>query len=144
MQRAPCELAVSCFAAASEAETPDFTDRVWREVVVQHEVGIAQAFQTIDHLLCIFGAESNRTDRLRFTAGEQCRTVCTWQQTDHGFDRADLVRFTAVNPLAILQDSTANDFSFQLLNCFTGSHLSLAVFFGVGFFCFRTSQVQSV
>ena len=51
MERAPCELTVADFAATRRAEAANFTNRVWREVIMQHEMLIFQARQPIDHLL---------------------------------------------------------------------------------------------
>ena len=53
VQRAPGELAVAGLAARRGAEAADFTDRVRREVIVQHEARVGEALQPVDHLLAI-------------------------------------------------------------------------------------------
>ena len=42
---------------------------------MQHEVFIMQTAKAIDHLLCVLGAQGAGGDGLRFTTGEQRRTV---------------------------------------------------------------------
>ena len=59
------------FAAAGKADTAGFTDRVRREIIMQHEVFAICAFQRIDKLLIIARAQSGDHQRLRFTAREQ-------------------------------------------------------------------------
>jgi hypothetical protein len=61
MNRAPGKLAVTDFAAAGRAHAPGFTDRIRREVVVQHEALFARAFEAVDELLIIAGAERRNT-----------------------------------------------------------------------------------
>jgi hypothetical protein len=51
VERAPSELAMANFAATRSTEATHFTNRVRREVIVQHEMLITQAGQAIDHLL---------------------------------------------------------------------------------------------
>ncbi len=70
VQRTPGKLAMAGIAARRGTETTDFTDRIRREVVVQHEAFVRQAFETVDHLLAVLGAKGGRAQRLRFTAGE--------------------------------------------------------------------------
>src|SRR5690606_8463792 len=115
-QRAPGQLAVADFAAPRGPEAAHFTDRIRREVVVQHEALVRQAGQPIDHLLAVLGAERSGADRLRFTAGEQRRTVRARQEADGRFDRADLSGRAAVDAGAVLEDRLADDVAFQLLH----------------------------
>ena len=143
-ERAECELAVTGFAAAGKAETTDFTDRIGREVIVQHEVGVAQTVEPIDHLLGVFGSKRRGHDRLRFTTGEQGRTVGPWQQANHGFDRTNLIELAAIDTGTILEDRTANDFGFQLLDHLAGGHLGLAVCVGIFFLGLVANLVQRV
>jgi hypothetical protein len=89
MERAPGELAVADFAPPRSAEASDFADRIRREVIVQHEVLVGEALQTVDHLLGVLGAERGRADRLRLAAGEERRAVRARQEADHALDRAD-------------------------------------------------------
>ena len=84
MDRAPGELAVADFAAAGRAHAAGFTDRVGREVVVQHEVLLVGAFERVDELLVFAGAERGDDERLRFAAGEQRRAVRARQNADFG------------------------------------------------------------
>ena len=116
------------FAAARCTETANFANRIGREVIVQHEIGVGQTVQAIDHLLAIARAQCGGADCLRFTAGKQRRTVRTRQETDHAFNRADLRGGTAIDTAAIFQDCAANDFRFQLFHDLVGGHLRLRCF----------------
>ena len=71
MDGAPGQLAVADFAPARRSHAARFTDRVGREVVVQHEVLAVLAFQRVDDLLVLAGAQGRDAERLRLAAGEQ-------------------------------------------------------------------------
>ena len=71
MHRAPGQLAMADFAASGAAHAAGFTDRVGREVVMQHEVFAVFARQRVDDLLILAGAERGDDQRLRFAAREQ-------------------------------------------------------------------------
>ena len=115
VQRAPGQLAMADFAAARGTHAARFTDRVGREVVVQHEVLTGFAVQRVDDLLVLTGAQRGHDQRLGFTAGEQGRTVGARQDADFTDDRADLIGLAAVDAFAGLQDVAANDVLFQVL-----------------------------
>ncbi len=70
MNGAPGQLAVTDFAAAGETETAHLADGVWREVVMQQEVFLISAFQCVNELLVITGAQRGYDQRLGFTTGE--------------------------------------------------------------------------
>ena len=125
VQGAPCQLAVTDFAAARRAEAADFTHRIGGEVVVQHEAFIPQAIQTIDHLFRIGSAERGGDDGLGFAAGEQRRTMGAWQEAHHRFDRAHRLGVAAIDTAAFLQDRAAHDVAFKLLEQLAGLHLLL-------------------
>src|SRR3546814_3395563 len=71
-------------AAAGRPETTDFADRIGREVIVQHEVRVAEAVEAVDHLLAVLGAERAGRDRLRLAAREQRRAVGAGQEVRFG------------------------------------------------------------
>ena len=97
VDRTPCQLAVTDFAASRGAHAAGFTDGVRREVVVQHEVRLHGAFQKIDELLVFAGAEGGNDQALGFTTGEECGTVRTRQNADFGRDRTDSRQVTSVD-----------------------------------------------
>ena len=142
MQRAPGELAVADFTTARRTEAADFTDRIGREVIVQHEVFVGQAGQPVDHLLGVLGAERGRADRLRFTAGEQRRTVCARQEVHHRLDRTDLRGGTTVDARAILEDRATDDLALELLDELARCHLVLRGCIGERLACLGTDFVQ--
>ena len=51
VQRTPGKFAVAGVAARRGTEPTDFTDRIRREVVVQHEAFVRQAFETVDAIV---------------------------------------------------------------------------------------------
>ncbi len=125
VQRAPGELAVADIAAARRAKAANLAHRIGWEVIVQHEMLIAEPCQPIDHLLGILGAQRRGRDGLRLAAGEQRRTMRAGQEMDLGFDRADLRRGAPVDASAIAQDRAAHDFGLQLLDQLLCGHLFL-------------------
>ena len=94
---------------------------------MQHEVRIGQAFQPVDHLLAVAGAQRGGADRLRLAAGEQRRTMRARQEADHRLDRADLGGRAAVDAGAVLEDGTAHDIGLDLLDRLDRDHLRLRV-----------------
>jgi hypothetical protein len=66
---------VADFAAAGRTGAAGLTDRVGREVVVQHEGGLVGPRQAVDILLVLAGAERGNDDGLGLAAGEQRRAV---------------------------------------------------------------------
>ena len=144
VERAPGQLAVADFAAARSAEATHFTDRVGREVVVQHERRVSQAFKAVDHLFRVLGAQRGGADRLRFTAREQRRTVRARQEAGHRLDRADLIQLAAIDALAVLEDGGTHDFGFELLHGLDGDHLGLRGFLREGFLGLGARFVERV
>src|SRR5690606_34646478 len=76
------QAAVADFAAAGGAHAPTLTDRVRREVVVQHEGVFLLAFQGVEQLRVAGGAEGGNHQSLGFAAGEQGRTVGLVEHAD--------------------------------------------------------------
>src|SRR3546814_19685836 len=74
VQRTPCQLAMTHFAATRRTETAHFADRIGREVIMQHEALVGQSGKAVDHLLGALGAERRGADRLRFATREQRRS----------------------------------------------------------------------
>ena len=108
-KRTPCELAMADLAATRRADTASLTDRVGREVVVQHEVRTALADEGVDDLLVLAGAECGDNHRLGLAAGEQRRAVGARQESCLGNDLADRLGVAPVDTLAGLEDRAAND-----------------------------------
>ena len=144
VQSTPGKLAMPHFATSRSPETANFTDRIGREVIVQHEMLVMKARKPVDHLLSILGAQGAGRNCLGFTAGEQGRAVCTWQEMRFTKDRTDLGRGPAIDAGAILQDRTADDFSLELLHQLLRSHLVLRRCIGEGVLCLGASFVERV
>src|SRR3546814_17613218 len=87
-------------AAAGRPETTDFADRIGREVIVQHEVRVAEAVEAVDHLLAVLGDERAGRDRLRLAARDPRRAVGAGQEVRFGKDRTNL-RSASVDAIAI-------------------------------------------
>ena len=123
VKRAPGELAVPGVAARRGAEAADFTDRIRREVIVDHEARVAEALEPVDHLLAVLGAQGRGADRLGLAAGEQSRTVGAGQEADHRLDRANGLGVAAVDAAAVLEDGAANDLGLELLHQLQGAEV---------------------
>ena len=85
------------FAALGAADHAGFTDAVRGEVVLQHEVVLAGAFQGVDELGIAHATQGSGDDRLGFAAGEQRGAVGFLEHAHLAFDRAHRVQGTAVD-----------------------------------------------
>ena len=95
-------LAVTLAAATGCTETTNFTNAIRWEVIMQHEVFIMQTAKTVDHLLCVLGAQGAGCDGLRFAACEQGRTMRAWQEMCFRNDWTDLRGAATVDAGAVL------------------------------------------
>ena len=87
---------------------------------MQHEVLAVLAFQRVDDLLVLAGAEGGDHQRLRLTAGEQRRAMGARQNADLGHDRAHRLGVAAVDAHAGLEDGAAHDVGFEVLEDLAG------------------------
>src|SRR5690606_18260991 len=71
--------------------------------------------QLVDILLVLAGAERRNDDRLRLTAGEECRAVRARQDADFRDDRTNRRKITAVDARAGVEDVPADDLRLQFL-----------------------------
>ena len=78
-QGTPGQFAMTGFPTTGPAHAAGFTDRVWREIVVEKEFFLPRSIKAIDELLIIGRAERGNTQRLCFAAREQSRPVSPWQ-----------------------------------------------------------------
>ena len=114
-KRAARQVAVAGLASRGAAETAGLTDRVRREVVVQHKAPLDLALFDIVHILLVhFRAERRGDDRLRLTAGEQRRAVDPRQPADLALDRTDLGEFTSIGTAAVAEHILAEDLFLEL------------------------------
>ena len=88
--------AVADLAASGAAQECNFANRERREVVVQHEALLGFAFEGLQALHVVAGAQRGGDQRLGFAAGEDGRTVGARQHADFDPDIADLVELAAV------------------------------------------------
>ena len=115
------------FATTRRTEAADFTDRVGREVIVEHEVLVRQAVEAVDHLLRVAGAERGGRDRLRLATGEQGRAMRARQEVDFRFDRTDGGGVAAVDAATGLQDRGTDDVRLQLLHQLEAGEIGLGI-----------------
>ena len=73
------------------------------------------AFERVDELLVLAGAERGDDERLRLAAGEQRRAVRARQHVHLGDDRAHGLEVAAVDAAAGLDDVAAHDLLLELL-----------------------------
>ena len=64
---------------------------------MQQEMFAIFAFERVDDLLILSGAERRRDKRLGFTPGEQGRSVGARQNADLRLDRANSFQITAID-----------------------------------------------
>ena len=104
---------------------------------MQHEVLAVLAFQRVDDLLVLAGAEGGDAERLRLAAGEQGGAVRAGQQPDLGDDRPDGFGVAAVDTQSGAEDGAAHHVGFQILESALGlfgvETLGLQRFHGGGF-----------
>jgi len=82
---------------------------------VQQEALLVGAFQGVDPLLVVAGAQGGDHQGLGLAAGEQGRAVGARQDADFRDDRADLVDRAAVDTDAGVEDAATDDVGFQFL-----------------------------
>ncbi len=77
---------------------------------MQQEAALDLAFFEIVHeLLVFFGTECGRDERLRFTAGEQRRTVDSRQPADFASNRSNLREPASVRTATLVENIVAED-----------------------------------
>ena len=82
---------------------------------MQQEALLVGAFQRVDELLVLAGAERGDHEGLGLAAGEQRRAVGARQDADLGDDRADRLQVAAVDARAGVEDVPAHDLGLRLL-----------------------------
>ncbi|BAK13688.1 hypothetical protein PAJ_3609 [Pantoea ananatis AJ13355] len=107
---------VTDFTTLRRAHHTSLTNGVRREVIVEQEAVGAFAHQLIQVLRIAGGAQRRGHQRLCFTTGEQCGTVCTWQNARAHVQTTDHVFFTAINTWLAVQDAGTNHILFQAVN----------------------------
>ena len=103
------------FAAAGRAHAAGLADGVGREVVVQHEGLLAGAFQAVDELLVLGGAQGGDDQRLGLAAGEQRRAMGARQDADFGDDGTHGGEIAAVDALLGVEHRVAHDIGFDVV-----------------------------
>src|SRR3954471_22366127 len=92
-------------AAARAAHAADFTNGVTRRVVVVHVTAFALLFHGVDHLCITERRKRDNVEPLGHTAGEQARTVRSWQQANLTAQLTDFGKTAAVGAKTIFQDT---------------------------------------
>ena len=115
MDGAPGQLAVADLAATRIAHAARLAHRIGREIVVQHEVLAVLAFERVDHLLVLPGAQGGDAQRLGLAAREQGAAMGSRQHPHLGGDRPHGAGVAAVDAQAGIKDGVANDVGFQVL-----------------------------
>ena len=82
---------------------------------MQHEVLAVIAFERIDDLLVLAGAEGGDHHRLGLAAGEHGTAVNAGEKTSLRNDRSHRLGVAAIDALAGVEDGVPDDVLFQLL-----------------------------
>src|SRR5690606_16499695 len=107
--------AMAHFATTGKADTTALTDRVGREVVVQHKRVFALAFEGVDDLRIAQRTEGCRDQGLGFTAGKQGGTVNLGQYANLDADGTHGLAVATIDAGFATDDAAANNFLFELL-----------------------------
>ncbi len=105
---------VADFAATGSAHATTLTDRVRREVVVQHEGVFLLAFQGVEQLRVTGSAEGRNDQGLGLATGEQCRTVGLVEHADFDVQPANGTGVATVDAWLAIDDVLANGAIFDL------------------------------
>ena len=97
------------------AEEGDLTDGERREVIVQHEALPRFAFEALDLLSVLGGAQRARDERLGFAAGEHRGAVGARQHAGLDPNRSHLVELAAIEPDTPLEHLVAEHLLLQIL-----------------------------
>ena len=103
------------FTATGPEHPAGLTDRIRREVVVQHEALAGNPVQRFNHLLVRRGSQSHADQRLRLAAREQRGPVRARKQSGAALDRPDGLHVAPVDPGAGLQDGGPDNVLLELL-----------------------------
>ncbi len=109
VDRAPSELAVADFTPSGRAHSAGLAHGIGREVVMQQEALLVGAFQRVDELFVLAGAERGDDERLCLTTREQRRTVGARQHADLGHNRAHRRQIAPVDAAAVIENVPAHD-----------------------------------
>ena len=82
---------------------------------MQQEALLVGAFQRVDELLVLAGAERGDDQRLRLAAGEQSRAVGARQHADLAENRAHGRQVAAVDAAAVVEDVPAHDLGLRVV-----------------------------
>ena len=116
MNGTPGQFAVTDFATSRRSHTAALTDRIRREVVVQHKVFFGFIKQSVDNLCVFTGTQCGNHQCLSFASGEQCRAVSCRQNINLTLNRAYRFGVAAVNPPAGGQNFLTHNFVHQFFN----------------------------
>ena len=124
---------VSDFSPTGSADHATFSDRVRREVVVEHESLLVFLDRPVDSLSVTWCAEGDGADRLSFASGEDGRAVHSWQQVDAAVDVPQVVHASAIESRLVVENQVSDD---ELLEVMEGvlevtSGGSIGGFFGI-------------
>ena len=89
---------------------------VGREIVVQHEGLLGGAFQAVDELLILGGAQGRDNQRLGFATGKQRRAMGARQDAHFRRDGAHGGEVAAVDALLGVQHGVAHDMGFHVMH----------------------------
>ena len=100
---------------AGTAQGFHFTSGIWREIVVQDKIIIVWIQSRIDQGLIVFGAQGQRRERLRFTAGKNGRTVGRGQVVHFAPDGSNVCGHTAIEAHIVGEHHVADDVFLALI-----------------------------
>ncbi len=115
---APGKLAVADLAPAWRAHAARLADGIGREVIVEQEALLVGAFERVNVLLVLAGAEGRNDQRLRLAARKQRRAMRARQNADLREDRTHGLHVAPVDADAAVENVPAHDLGLQIVESF--------------------------
>src|SRR5690606_24887131 len=95
-----------------------FSRRESWKIVVQDKLVVSIDKCTIDHLLIVFGTQSNRSQRLGFPTGKDRRTMCCRKIIHFRPDRAYRTHITTIQTDTFVQYEVTNSLILYIMVIF--------------------------
>ncbi len=123
------QCSVTNLATARSAQERNFAHRERREIVVQHEALLGFAFEGLQPLHVVAGAQRGGDQRLGFAASEDRRAVSPGQHADFNPDIANLIELAAIGTALLFDHLLAEDLLAQQVEVLAGLLAAGFVFF---------------
>ena len=101
---------MSDFATACKSNPSNFSDAIWREIVMKIIILLIICAHCIDDLFITFRTESQDNQRLCFAPGKQYRSMCSRQKSRLNSDLTYFICFPAITANTFIQNLSSKSF----------------------------------